>query len=164
MNAESLLSLYISELQDLYNAERQLTKALPKMAKAASSRELAQAFRNHLSETEGHINRLEKIFENLEEKPAGEKCEAMEGLIAEGNEAAKAKGDDAVRDAGLIVAAQKVEHYEIAGYGSVCTFAKLLGRRDDLRLLKEIIQEEKTADTSLTALAERVINLEAAAA
>lgn len=164
MNADSLMSLYISELKDLYSAERQLTKALPKMAKAASSRELSAAFRKHLEETEDHARRLEEIFDDLGEKPGGEKCEAMEGLIAEGNEAAKAKGEDSVRDAGLIVAAQKVEHYEIAGYGSVCTFAKLLGRRDDLKLLKEIIGQEKTTDTNLTELAERLINVQAAAA
>jgi ferritin-like metal-binding protein YciE len=164
MNASSMIDLYASELQDLYNAEKQLTKALPKLAKAASSEALASALRSHLDETQGHLRRLETILKGLNKKPGGEKCEAMQGLIAEGDEVAHANGDEAVRDAGIILAAQKVEHYEIAGYGTMCTFAKLLGRAADLKLLKEILAEEKAADSTLTDLAESEINWEAAAA
>jgi ferritin-like metal-binding protein YciE len=163
MNASSMLDLYTSEIQDLYNAEKQLTKALPKLAKAATSESLRDALRSHLAETEEHVRRLESILRSLHKKPGGEKCEAMAGLITESDEIAKADGDDAVRDAGIILAAQKVEHYEIAGYGTLCTFAKLLGRKDDLRLLKETLGEEKSADSSLTTIAESEINLEAAA-
>ena len=163
MNASSMLDLYTDEIQDLYNAEKQLTKALPKMAKAVTSSALQDAIRSHLAETEEHVTRLETILRGLNQKPGGEKCEAMQGLITEGDEIAKAKGEDSVRDAGIILAAQKVEHYEIAGYGTLCTFAKLLGRQDDLRLLKQTLAEEKAADSTLTRLAETEINVEAAA-
>jgi ferritin-like metal-binding protein YciE len=163
MNASSMLDLYASEIQDMYNAEKQLIKALPKIAKAASSESLSNAILSHLEETQGHVRRLEMILKDLHKKPGGEKCEAMEGLIAEGDEVANAEGDDAVRDAGIILAAQKVEHYEIAGYGTLCVFAKLLGRKEDHRLLGEILAEEKNADSGLTRIAESEINVEAAA-
>jgi ferritin-like metal-binding protein YciE len=163
MNAKTMLDLYTGEIQDLYNAETQLTKALPKMAKAATSPALADAFRAHLEQTQEHVRRLEQVLKGLNKKAGGETCEAMQGLIAEGDEIAKSQGEGAVRDAGLILAAQKVEHYEIAGYGTLCTFAKLLGRKDDARLLKETLQEEKDTNSALTGLAESEINLEAAA-
>jgi len=162
MNAETLKELYVSELQDLYNAETQLVKALPKMAEGSGSPKLATAFRAHLDQTKGHVARLERILESLGEKPGGHTCKAMKGLVAEGDEILKAKGEDDVRDAGIIVAAQKVEHYEIAGYGSVCAFAKQLGRTEDLKLLKATLAEEKHADEALTELAESTINAEAA--
>jgi ferritin-like metal-binding protein YciE len=162
MKLDSMLELYISELQDMYNGEQQLIKALPKMAKSASSGPLGDAFNSHLAETKQQAERLEQIFEALERKPGGETCEAMKGLITEGEEIIKAGKNEAVRDAGLIVAAQKVEHYEIATYGCLVTFARLLGRDDDARLLKQTLDEEKACDTSLTSLAESEINVEAA--
>jgi ferritin-like metal-binding protein YciE len=159
----SLLDLYISELQDLYDAEKQLTKALPKMAEKASTPALSQAFEDHLQETITHVERIESILEDLGEKPGKEKCPAMKGLIAEGERTLKERGDDTVRDAGIVVAAQKVEHYEIAAYGSLCNFAKILGRNQDLEALRKTIKEEKAADQTLTRIAESEINLEAAA-
>lgn len=164
MNIQTMTDLYISILQDTLDGEKQLIKALPKMAKAASSRELSAAFASHLTETTAQIERLERILADLEEKPGTEKCEAMEGLVDEGDEMIKAKGDDAVRDAGLIVAAQKVEHYEIAGYGSLCAFARRLGRESDLELLEQSLEEEKHADEALNALAEESVNTAASTA
>jgi len=165
MKLESLHDLYVDELKDLYNAEGQLLKALPQMAKAASSPELAQAFEDHLEETKGQVERLERIFKELDASPKGKKCKAMEGLIEEGKELIKEEDvDPTVLDAGLICAAQKVEHYEMAGYGCVRTFAKLLGYDEAADLLQETLDEEGAADKKLTELAESVINVEAATA
>jgi len=159
MPYETLETLYIDELKDLYNAEQQLVKALPKMAKNVESEELSEAFSNHLEETKNHVARLEEVFQRLEENPKGKKCIGMEGLIKEGSEMMD-EFDGKVLDAGLISAAQRVEHYAIAAYGTVCTFAELLGRSDDLQLLKETLEEEKKADAKLTDLSE-TINAEA---
>ncbi|MEI9999816.1 MAG: ferritin-like domain-containing protein [Verrucomicrobiota bacterium] len=159
----NLRDVYVEQLKDLYNAEQQLIKALPKMAKAASNPDLAQGFEEHLEQTKGHANRLEEIFKKLEEKPTGKKCKAMEGLIKEGAEAIEEDATDAARDALLIAAAQRVEHYEIAGYGSVRTYADLLGDGDAVKLLGETLQEEKDTDEKLTDAAES-INPEAQAA
>jgi len=162
MQIETLRDLYIEQLQDLYSAETQLIEALPKMGKAASNAQLQQAFRTHLEQTETHVQRLEDIFDKLGSKPKGQKCKGMEGLIKEGEEMIKMKGDPAAIDAGLIAAAQRVEHYEIAGYGCVHTYANILGERQGARLLKQTLDEEGETDKLLTQLAENVINLEAA--
>src|SRR6184192_4019691 len=130
MKLDKLQKLYINELRDLYNAENQLLKALPKMAKAASSPELKQAFEKHLEQTKSHVERLEEVFEDINEKPKGKTCHGMKGLIEEGSEILQEEGDESVIDAGIIVAAQKVEHYEIAGYGSVRTLLSCSERRD----------------------------------
>jgi ferritin-like metal-binding protein YciE len=158
---ESLADLYVHELKDIYSAEKQITKALPKLAKAASSEELRTAFEEHLQETEGQINRLEKIFQRLGESTTGAKCKGMEGLLEEGDEMTKEEASPQVLDAAMIVAAQKVEHYEIAAYGSLCTFAELLGYEEDQELLKETLGEEEETDERLTELAESQINEEA---
>ncbi|SRR5579883_735711 len=150
--------LLIDELRDLYDAEKQLTKALPKMAKAANSEELRAAFEQHLQQTQGHVERLEQIFEQLGHKASGKKCAAMNGLIKEGEDVASDTDEDSVRDAGLIAAAQKVEHYEISGYGSVRTHAQMLGHDQAVRLLQETLDEEKQTDTKLNSLAESMIN------
>jgi ferritin-like metal-binding protein YciE len=161
MSLESLRDLYVHELRDLYNAETQLIKALPKMAKAASAPELRAAFEEHLSVTKRQVDRLDQIFEALDERPTGKKCVAMEGLIEEGKEMMKEDAEPAVLDAALIAAAQKVEHYEIAGYGCVRTYARMLGFEDAAELLQETLNEEGEADHKLTELAESVINVEA---
>jgi ferritin-like metal-binding protein YciE len=153
--------LFLDEIRDLYDAEKQLTKALPEMAEAAQSDDLRAGFEEHLQQTEGHVQRLERIFESLGEKASGKKCAAMAGLIKEGDELASGTDETAVRDAGLIAAAQKVEHYEIAGYGSAKTHAALLGNRDAVRLLEQTLQEEKETNEKLTQLAESSINEEA---
>jgi ferritin-like metal-binding protein YciE len=163
MKLNSLHDLYVDELKDLYNAESQILKALPKMVKAASSPDLAQAFQNHLEETEGQVGRLDRIFKKLDVSPKGKKCKAMEGLLEEGKEVIEQDADPIVRDAALIAAAQRVEHYEMAGYGCVRTFAQLLGYDDASDLLQETLDEEGAADKKLTELAESVINVEAAA-
>jgi ferritin-like metal-binding protein YciE len=152
--------LFLDEIRDLYDAEKQLTKALPKMAKAASSDDLRMAFEGHLEETQGHVKRLEEIFEALGEKGAGKKCTAMQGLIKEGDELME-MDQSALRDAGLIAAAQKVEHYEISGYGSARTHAQLIGNSEAVSLLDETLSEEKEADRKLNDLAENTINSEA---
>jgi ferritin-like metal-binding protein YciE len=161
MKLDTLRKLYVSELRDLYNAEKQLVKALPKMAKAAASDELRQALENHLEQTEDHVERLEQVFSDLDEKPTGKTCRAMEGLIEEGAGIVKEKGEESVLDAGIIVAAQKVEHYEIAGYGSVRTFAKLLGEDEAAGLLQKTLDEESEANELLNGLAEEIVNPEA---
>lgn len=161
MSLRTLHDLYVNELKDLYNAEHQLLKALPKMAKVASSPELAKAFTDHLAETEGQIERLETIFTELGVSPKGKKCKAMEGLLEEGKEVMAEDADPSVMDAALISAAQRVEHYEMAGYGCVRTFARLLGFDNAADLLQETLDEEGTADKKLTELAESVINAEA---
>ena len=161
MEANSLKELYVDELRDLYDAEQQITKALPKMVDAASSDELQSALNEHLEITKQQAQRLEQIFENLGEKAKGKKCKGMEGLIKEGSEVIEENEDDQVRDAAIISAAQKVEHYEMAGYGTVRTYASLLGEDDAADLLQQTLDEEKEADEKLTQLAEQ-INVEAA--
>ena len=154
LKLETLRDLYIEELRDLYSAENQLIKALPKMAEAASDGQLKQAFLDHLEQTENHVARLEQIFEALDEKPEGETCQAMEGLVKEGSEMIKAKGDPIVLDSGLIGAAQRVEHYEMAGYGTVRSLAQRLGESEAAGILQETLDEEGDADTLLTEIAE----------
>lgn len=149
----SLDSLYLTELRDLYSAEKQLTKALPKMVEAASHSELKDAFRNHLQETREHVKRLEQVFDIMEEPPEEEHCEAMEGLLKEGEEIIEEQGEETIKDAALIAAAQRVEHYEIAGYGTVATYANELGWDEAGTLLHETLEEEKAADETLTGLA-----------
>lgn len=154
--------LFIDEIRDLYDAETQLTKALPKMSKAATSEELRDAFDDHLMQTENQVERLRRIFELSGEKPTGKKCQAMTGLIKEGDDFVSDSDETPVRDAGLIAAAQKVEHYEISGYGSARTHAELLGNDEAARLLNETLREEKEADEKLNQLAKGMINSEAA--
>jgi len=160
MQLSSLEDLFVDELKDLYSAETQLTKALPKMAKAASSKELKAGFEKHLKQTEGHVERLEQICEELEVSPKGKKCKAMEGLIEEGSEVIEEDAEPEVKDAALIAAAQRVEHYEIAGYGCVRTYAKLLGHSSAMKLLQQTLDEEGDTDKALSKLAE-AINVEA---
>jgi ferritin-like metal-binding protein YciE len=157
MPTNGLKELYIDELKDLYSAESQMVKALPKMAKAASSAELRQGFEKHLEQTRGHVQRLEQIFEALDESPKGKKCMGMQGLVEEGGEAID--DDDfegAVKDAALIGAAQRVEHYEIAAYGTTCEFARLLGESEQLSLLEQTLEEEKETDEKLTELSKNI--------
>jgi len=161
MKLDTLKTLYTNELRDLYNAEGQLLKALPKMAKAASSEELKDAFEKHLEQTKSHVERLEEVFEDIGEKPKGKTCRAMKGLIEEGSEILQEDGEESVIDAGIIVAAQKVEHYEIAGYGSVRTFAQLLGKDSSAELLQTTLDEESEANELLNKLAEDIVNPEA---
>ena len=161
MSMDSLKDLYIDELKDLYNAENQLLKALPKMAKKAAAPELKRAFQDHLAQTEGHVNRLEKIFKGMGEKPTGKTCKAMKGLIEEGEEIVDNTDQSPLRDAGLIAAANRVEHYEIAAYGSARTFAETLGLDSAAALLEETLEEEKEADEKLTSIAESLVNCEA---
>jgi ferritin-like metal-binding protein YciE len=156
MSKNSLKELYVEELKDLFSAENQLTKALPKMAKAASSDELRQGFEEHLQQTQGHVERLQQIFEMLGEKGSGKKCLGMEGLVKEGSEIMGEDFEDAMMDAALISAAQRVEHYEIAGYGTVIAYAALLGEEEQASLLKETLQEEKETDEKLTELAKEI--------
>jgi len=159
---ESLSDLLHDELKDIYDAEKQLTKALPKLAKKATSEELRQAFEEHLQQTEQHIERLEQAFEQLELPARGKPCEGMKGLIREGQEMIGEAEDDATRDALMIASAQKVEHYEIASYGSARTWANLLGKTEVASLLEETLEEEKETDKRLTSIAESIVNPEAA--
>ena len=161
MKMENLHELYVEELKDLHSAEKQLVKALPKMAKAATDPELKQAFENHLEETKEHVARLETILGELDELGRGKKCKGMEGLIEEGSELIEEDPDEDVLDAGLISKAQHVEHYEMAGYGTVRTWAQLMGHTEHARLLQTTLDEEGAADKLLTELAERSINIEA---
>ena len=163
MTLNSLDDLLLVQLQDLYDAEQRLTKALPKMAGAAKHKELKAAFQKHLRETEQHVTRLEKVFSILGQTAQRETCEAMKGLIAEGDEAISAGGSDDVRDAALIAAAQRVEHYEIAGYGTVRTLAEQLGHKEIARILQETLDEEGACDKKLTEIAESLVNVKAAA-
>jgi len=156
MQNESMRQLYIDELRDLYNAETQLVKALPKMAKASSNAELRQGFEEHLRQTSEHVSRLEQIFEMLDEKPTGKKCLGMEGLVKEGAETMKEDYEDEVMDAAIIGAAQRVEHYEIAGYGTVRALAELMGEDEHVNLLEQTLEEEKQTDEKLTQLAETI--------
>lgn len=162
MQMSSLRDLFLDELKDLYNAEQQLVKALPKLARAAQDGQLRQAFEEHLEQTHGHVERLERIFEALGKSARGKRCPGMEGIIAEGNEHMQHDMEADTLDAALILSAQKAEHYEIAGYGSVCAFAKTLGEDQALGLLKQTLEEEKAADEHLTDIAESVVNIEAA--
>ncbi|HYG21601.1 MAG TPA: ferritin-like domain-containing protein [Verrucomicrobiae bacterium] len=153
-----LRETFIEELKDLYDAEKQITKALPKMAKAAEHEELKEAFETHLEETEAQIERLERVFELFDETPKGKKCKAMEGLIAEGKELIEEESGDAA----LICAAQKIEHYEIASYGSLVSWARLLGEDEAADVLEETLSEEEQTDEKLTDVAESAINVEEA--
>jgi ferritin-like metal-binding protein YciE len=163
MKLSTLHDLYVNELRDLYHAEHQLLKALPKFAEAATAEELSSAFTEHLAETKGQIERLETIFKTLDVSPKGKPCKAMEGLIAEGKELLEEDADPSVMDAALISSAQRIEHYEMAGYGCVRTFARLLGEEEAADLLQETLNEEGAADEKLTMLAETIINIEAVA-
>lgn len=156
MKLETMKDLLLDELQDLYSSETQITKALPKMAKTSSNPELKQAFESHLKETEGHVQRLEKIFKQLNEKSKGKTCEGMKGLLKEGEERIKEGGEREVVDAGLISAAQRVEHYEIAAYGSARTFAEMLNESEVANLLSQTLEEEKSADQKLTRIPQTV--------
>ncbi len=162
MQLKSLHALYIEQLQDLHSAESQLLDALPKMAEAATNPDLKQGFEEHLAQTRDHAQRLEKVMKAHGEKVGGKKCKGMEGLIKEGEEMVKMRNaDPAVRDAGLIAMAQRVEHYEIAGYGTVCTYAEQMQHKDDLMVLRQTLAEEKSTDAKLTQIAERFVNLQA---
>jgi ferritin-like metal-binding protein YciE len=156
MELESLKDLYIHELKDLYSAENQLIKALPKMAKAATHPKLADGFTTHLAETKEQSARLEKILKSHDETTRGPKCKGMEGLIKEGAEMIEEDADDDVRDAGLISAAQRVEHYEMAGYGTARTYAELLGDNESAKLLQKTLDEEGATDKKLTELAQSI--------
>jgi ferritin-like metal-binding protein YciE len=160
MEMGSLKDLFVEELKDLYSAENQILKALPKMIKKASSKELKSGFEQHLKETQGHVKRLEKIFQELGQSPKGKKCKGMEGIIADGKELMEEDAEPEVMDAGLIGAAQHVEHYEMAGYGCVRTYAELLGHNNFVNLLQNTLDEERTTDEKLTELA-RNINVQA---
>ena len=164
MKLNTLEDLFVHELKDLYSAENQLLKALPKMAKASSNEELKGGFEEHLEQTKEHVARLERIAEQLGKKLAGHKCKAMEGLVEEGAELIGEDAEDSVRDAGLIGAAQRVEHYEMAGYGTARALAKQLGHNDIAKILGQTLQEEKETDEKLTELAESSVNAEAGSA
>jgi len=159
MKLETLQDLLIDELEDIYDAEQQLVVALPKMAKTATSPELKKSFEMHLEQTEGHVKRLEQVFKIFGEEPERKTCKAMKGLIAEGAEVIKEDADPEVKDAALISAAQRVEHYEMVAYGSARTYAEELGKTEAVELLEETLKEEKQTDSKLTKLAVTVINL-----
>jgi ferritin-like metal-binding protein YciE len=161
MQLQTMKDLYLSELRDLYDAEKQIIAGLPKMAQAASSPDLRNAFNEHLQQTQVHVERLDRIFSQMGADPSGRRCTGVAGVFAEGDELMKSKGQPDVCDAGLIAEAQKVEHYEIAGYGTVCAWAKLLGETEAYQILEQTLQEEGQTDKKLTALAERTINKEA---
>ena len=162
MKIESLHDLLVHELRDLYNAEKQITKALPKMAKAATAAPLADAFQSHLKQTEGQIKRLEQVFESLGEPVKSKTCDGMAGIIEEGKDIISEDFDDAAMDAALIAAAQKVEHYEIGSYGTVIAWAEAMGHNEAARLLKITLNEEESTDEKLSSLATGGINEEAA--
>ncbi|MEO8721243.1 MAG: ferritin-like domain-containing protein [Ginsengibacter sp.] len=159
--AEGLKDLFIDELKDIYWAEKALTKAIPKMIKKATSEELVNALQDHLEVTKNHVERVEKIFEILGMPAKAKKCEAMEGLAKEAEEIMESTEEGVVRDAGIISAAQKIEHYEIATYGTLCAFAKTLGENEIANLLEQTLNEEKQADETLTKVAESSVNEEA---
>jgi ferritin-like metal-binding protein YciE len=164
MSLDSLQSLFLEELRDIYHSEKQLLVALPRMAKAAASPELEDAFTSHLKETKGHVERLERIFTEMGQAARGKRCKGMEGLVEEGKEFMQEEGEAPVIDAALIGAAQRVEHYEIAAYGCLRTYAQLLGHENAAKLLAQTLSEEEAADKKLTAIGERSVNAEAAAA
>lgn len=161
MKLDTLQALYVEELKDLYSAENQILKALPKMIRATEHPELKEAFTDHMKQTENQVKRLEKIFQSLDESPKGKKCHGMEGVLEEGDELIQEKPEAQVLDAGLISAAQHVEHYEMAGYGTVRTWAGKLGRDEDAKLLQETLDEERAADELLTTLALQSVNVDA---
>lgn len=161
MKLNTLHDLFIDELKDLYSAETQLVQALPKMARAASSSELQKAFEHHLDQTREHVQRIEKIFSEFDASPKGKKCVGMEGLIEEGKEVVKMGGQPEVLDAGLIGAAQRVEHYEIAGYGTARAHAEQMGHSQVVRLLQQTLEEEEAADEKLTQIAKNQVNVHA---
>jgi|ERR1700733_12911109 len=161
MKIETMEDLFLQQVEDLYDAERRLVKALPKMAEASTSQSLRQAFESHLLETEGHVSRLEKIFRTLGQDPKSQTCDAMKGLVSEGEDVISDIDQSPLRDAGLIASANRVEHYEIAAYGSARTFAQILGLNEAASLLEQTLREEKTADQKLTQLAESMVNDEA---
>ena len=162
LTLDNLGNVLEMQLQDLYSAEQQLIKALPKMAESAASKQLKNAFTKHLAETNQHKSRLEQAFEKLGLEPKSESCEAMEGLIEEGQEIMEMDGDPAVKDAALIAAAQRVEHYEIAGYGCARTFARQLGANEVADILQSTLDEEVKADKTLTGVAKKSVNIKAA--
>jgi ferritin-like metal-binding protein YciE len=162
MSLDSLNALFLDELKDLYSAENQLVKAIPKMAKAVSSPDLRSGFEEHLEQTKNHVKRLEQIIGALGGSPKGKKCKAMEGLIEEGKELMGEDAEPSVMDAALIAAAQKVEHYEIASYGTARTWAELLGQSKAVRLLQQTLDEEKATDEKLSKLALLTVNEDAA--
>ena len=164
MKLASLEELFVEELKDIYEGEQRTLKALPKMAEAASSSELRSAFQEHLEQTKGHVSRLEQIFDQLGEKAKASKCEGLQGIIEEGEDLMDKDAEGSVMDAGLIASAQKVEHYEMASYGSLRTYAETLGHRDAADLLQRTLDEEKAADKKLTQIAESFINTDAAQA
>ena len=161
MELDSLHKLYVDELKDLYSAENQILKALPRMIKAATNPQLKQGFTKHERQTQQHVKRLERIFKSLGAKPTGKKCVGMEGVLKEGAELIKEKPEKEVLDAGLIAAAQHVEHYEMAGYGTVRTWARAMGHEDHAELLQQTLDEERETDEILTSLAESSINVDA---
>jgi ferritin-like metal-binding protein YciE len=158
MSVETLEELFIDELKDLYSAEKQIVRALPKLAKAVSAPELREALLSHLEETKGHVERLEQIAEIVGKKPTGKTCAGMKGVLEEGSEVLEDMDKGNVRDAALIGASQRVEHYEMAGYGTARDFAKLLGMQDVVGLLEQTLEEEKAADRKLTAISKSVNN------
>jgi ferritin-like metal-binding protein YciE len=162
MELETLKDLYFHELKDHYSAEQQLVKALPKMAKAATNKELAAGFQEHLEQTKGHGRRLEQILSGHKQTVRGPKCKGMEGIVAEGAEMIEEEADDEVKDAGLIAAAQRVEHYEMAGYGTARTYAEILGDKEGASLLQTTLEEERATDQKLTKLAKSAVNMAAA--
>jgi ferritin-like metal-binding protein YciE len=162
MELQTLKDLYIHELKDLFSAEKQLVKALPKMAKAASNKELADGFQEHLEQTKGHAQRLEQILSSHQQTTRGPKCKGMEGIVAEGAEMIEEEADNEVKDAGLIAAAQRVEHYEMAGYGTARTYAELLGDKEGAKLLGFTLEEERQTDQKLSKLAKTAVNVAAA--
>ncbi|MCC7052105.1 MAG: ferritin-like domain-containing protein [Gemmatimonadaceae bacterium] len=158
MALATMHDLMINELQDLYSAETQLVKALPKMAKGATTPSLRKAFEDHLEQTQGHVARLEQVFEMLGATARGKKCKGMEGLLVEGTEMLVEEGDELVKDAGIIAAAQRVEHYEMAAYGSTIAFANVMGHTEIAELLEQTLEEEKAADALLSSIAEDDVN------
>jgi ferritin-like metal-binding protein YciE len=162
MELQTLKDLYIHELKDLFSAEKQLVKALPKMAKAASNKELADGFQEHLEQTKGHAQRLEQILSSQQQTTRGPKCKGMEGIVAEGAEMIEEEADNEVKDAGLIAAAQRVEHYEMAGYGTARTYAELLDDKEGAKLLGLTLEEERQTDQKLSKLAKSAVNVAAA--
>jgi ferritin-like metal-binding protein YciE len=164
MALDTLQDLFLNEIKDIYHGEKQLLQALPRMAKAAESPDLQAAFTKHFVETKGHVQRLEQILQSLDERVVGKRCKGMEGLVEEGKDIMEEEGAEAVLDAALIAAAQKVEHYEIASYGCLITYAGLLGDRNAEKLLKQTLSEEEATDKALTALGQSGINQAAVAA
>jgi ferritin-like metal-binding protein YciE len=161
MKLHNLEDLFVDQVRDLFDAEKQLVKALPKVAKAATSNELKTALQDHLEQTRGHVQRLERVFELVGKAARGKSCKGMEGIIEEGSEMMEMRAEPMVMDAGLISAAQRVEHYEISGYGTLCAWARQLGMEEAVRLLEQTLAEEKEADQKLNRIAESMVNVAA---